>query len=461
MRNKKIIILLCVIAALGAGLTAILFGYSEYLENHVEVDGVIYDVRTETLDFRGQNISYEKYQALQKALPDTEIFFDLKFQNNLYENTTEALTVTELSMKDLEDLTHFSCLKTISAEKCRDYDALLALQEKFPQLTVDWCLHFGDRQLPLNVDSLTVNPGEGTEEELITLLRYAENLQKVTLKNPTIPGLTLQNLKNQYPNVEMTWDQEYQGTVYSMDQESFDFTEMPPESVEELENFTDYFPNLQKVELMNCQLPNEEMAAYRERVRSRYQVIWDVEVGSTRLRTDETRYSPGNDGVKISNETIDNLRYCEDMIAVDLGHMNVGNTDWVAGTPHLKYLILGDGTVYNEEILPLSQLKELEWLEIFICPVTEVSCLKECTGLKNLLLSGCYVDVTPLAEMTWLQNLWLLRSGMNEEKTTFLKEHLPNTRIETVDTFEAHSRGWRQLPQYFEMRDALHLGYMS
>ena len=107
MRNKKIIILLCVIAALGAGLTAILFGYSEYLENHVEVDGVIYDVRTETLDFRGQNISYEKYQALQKALPDTENFFDLKFQNNLYENTTEALTVTELSMKDLGDLTHF------------------------------------------------------------------------------------------------------------------------------------------------------------------------------------------------------------------------------------------------------------------------------------------------------------------------------------------------------------------
>jgi len=58
--------------------------------------------------------------------------------------------------------------------------------------------------------------------------------------------------------------------------------------------------------------------------------------------------------------------------------------------------------------------------------------------------------------MTWLKNLWMIhRSGAEE-----MAEALPNTTIMAVGNASV-ANGWRKLPNYFAMRDALGMYYMS
>ena len=42
----------------------------------------------------------------------------------------------------------------------------------------------------------------------------------------------------------------------------------------------------------------------------------------------------------LSNRQAYNLRYCEEVIAVDIGHMNVSDISFVEFMPNLEYLIL-------------------------------------------------------------------------------------------------------------------------
>lgn len=444
------------------GLVSALVWHNLYRQTHTEINGIVYDIRETYLDLRDRNISTEEFEALREKLPDADILWTVPFQDRCYNSDVTEITVDALSPEDVQMLRYLTDLEVVHADNCRDYEELESLMEKFPDCKVDYMLHIGDRTLKPSVQALALDSGVGTAEELENLLRYGNHLSRVLLNDPEISGEVLCSLREKYPDVILCWNKAFRGELYEMNLTSLDFSEKTPETVEELEKFAAYFPDLELVEVMNCCLPNEEMAAYRDRVRDQYQVVWDVQVGSTRLRTDETKFSPGNEFVTVTDENIGNLRYCEDMIAVDLGHVDVGNTEWVVGTPHLRYLILGDSSyVQNEDIIPIGTLQELVWLEIFICPVTEVSCLKTCSGLRHLLLSGCYVDVDPLGEMTWLDNLWLLRSGIDEEEAAYLEEHLPDTHIETMDTYQAHSRGWRQLTEYFKMRDALNMYYMT
>ena len=115
----------------------------------------------------------------------------------------------------------------------------------------------------------------------------------------------------------------------------------------------------------------------------------------------------------------------------------------------------------SEDIAHLSACQELEYLEIFMTPVKDISPLVECKALKDLNLSRSYVDITPLLEMTWLENLWLLGNKTRYEDRLLLEEKLPNTRIETGYHSTCHGRGWRNMDSYYEMRDILGMWYMK
>ena len=63
--------------------------------------------------------------------------------------------------------------------------------------------------------------------------------------------------------------------------------------------------------------------------------------------------------------------------------------------------------------------------------------------------------------MPWLENIWLLRSGIDGADINYLHEHCPNAHLEVGTPTHAHSHGWRHLPRYFEMRDAFEMYYME
>ena len=240
--------------------------------------------------------------------------------------------------------------------------------------------------------------------------------------------------------------------------EEVDLTGLKLTSTEEAARYASCFPNITKLNLTDCGLDNETLAAFREEKRAEYKVVWTVYLGSIcKARTDDTKFMPltQGDGYFRDWNAVD-LKYCEDMIAIDIGHSRVRNIDFVAYMPHLKYLILADTDV--RDLTPISNCKELIWLELSWCAIESYEPLLGCTALEDVNLSRTFADPEPVKKMTWLKNLWCMErgNGVVYEWT----QALPNTHVVGIGT-DAIGYGWRKLPNYYKMRDALDMYYMD
>ena len=150
-----------------------------------------------------------------------------------------------------------------------------------------------------------------------------------------------------------------------------------------------------------------------------------------------------------------NLRYCEEMLCVDVGHMGLTNIDFVSGMPHLQFLILAHNGQL-QDISPINSCKELIFLELDWSAVKDFSPLVGCTSLEDLNIGLTYPSVEPLMQMPWLKNLWMVERGGGYQ----LSQALPDTKI--VATANATvGAGWRNLPNYYKMRDMLGMEYMK
>ena len=142
---------------------------------------------------------------------------------------------------------------------------------------------------------------------------------------------------------------------------------------------------------------------------------------------------------------------------LDIGHSYIKYIDWIAYMPELKYVILADNWLMD--ISPISNCKKMVYLELFMNPhLKDISPLVECTALEDVSFARTFINPEPLAQMTWLKNLWINIVPLTAEQRTLLSESLPNTHIE-FDHGWPTGGGWRELQNYFDMRDYMGLPY--
>jgi len=127
--------------------------------------------------------------------------------------------------------------------------------------------------------------------------------------------------------------------------------------------------------------------------------------------------------------------------------------------PNLKYLILAETGV--KDLTPLSGLKNLVFLEIFLSPIHDYTPLLGCTALADLNLCYTYGDVEPLTRMTWLKRLWIGRiSPQAFDYKEVFAEKMPDCEV-NMDVIYSTGQGWRDNKNYFDMRDVLGMFYMK
>jgi len=177
------------------------------------------------------------------------------------------------------------------------------------------------------------------------------------------------------------------------------------------------------------------------------------------VNTDTTYFMPYKYGVAyFFDEDTVNLRYCEDIVAIDLGHMSIHNADFVEYMPNLKYLILAHTQI--ADITPLQHCKSLLFLELDWSVVKDYTPLKGCTALEDLNLSKTYADIDPILEMSWLKHLWMTQRSVETQMK--IRETFEGTETELYLNGEfTVGGGWRQLENYYAMRDALGMEYMK
>ena len=511
--KKKVLMILLVLVLLGSVGSGLYWN----MQNYVLVDMQFYPRNEQQLDLRGQDISTRRYEKLSRKLPDCRILWDVPFQDKALPQDTRQIKVTRLSEQDIQALAYFANLETVNAEGCTDYENLLLLRRERPEVAVSYTVTLGRetyaettkqvvlenpaegdvsslRYLPelqsvlcaggeeasirqlqeycrenglefyislggevISPEEKDITAGSVTEEQL-TLLRFLPAMETLHIRNPEVSAENLLALRDALPAVTVTWEQEICGTVIASDAEELDLSGKKVTSLQELEEKMSYFPNVKTVFLGECGLDNETLAAHRNRVRDQYKLVWTVSCGSKlKTRTDATTFMPVREQVYYFNdEEAYNLRYCEDMVCIDIGHMSIHNIDFVEFMPNLEYLILAHTQL--QYIEPIRHCKKLKFLELDWSPLKDLTPLKECTALEDLNLGNTFADFEPIKEMTWLKNLWMIdcSTGARYQMT----QALPDTKV-MVTGAATVANGWRDLDNYYKMRDLLGMHYMS
>ena len=512
MKKKLGVLGLVLILVLGAALVGWALWYTT---SHVFIGGEVYDRDVQLLDYREEKITPDYYDQLRKTFPNARILWNVPFQGYFQPNDIRELTIRSLTESDMDQLQYFENLQTLDARGCSDYDLLESLRERYPQLQVHYTIPIGGKEWSWDADTLlveriseadakllryfprlrrldargcraydlleqirrswpnlwveyTVDIG-GNEYptdtdtlyltgvgvgELAKNLAYLPQVKTVGVQDPVADGGTMTDLQEQYPRIDFSWETAIQGITVTSTQTELDLTGVENPDLEILEQKLSHYPLLETVILGPCGVDNEELAAFREKMREEYKVVWTVQIGEMAVRTDETTFMPTKFGLELVEEDAYNLRYCEDMICVDVGHKEIITCQWAAYMPHLKYLILADTRV--SDLTPLTGLKELIYLEIFITPVIDYSPLLTCTALEDLNISYTHGNYQVLYQMTWLKRLWWAGSYLS---STLAQEKLPNTEL-MFNRISSTGLGWREGQNYYDMRELLGMSVM-
>ena len=414
--------------------------------------------RLKTLDLRGSGLTVDEYDQLRSQLPDCEILWDIPFQGKFYPQDTAEIEVTSLSQVDRLTLEYFPQLKSVLAAQCPDYAQLDLLRQTHPDWKIEYYVPVCGKYYRYDTANLTITAGD--VQDLIPVLPYLPNLQSVKFVSPRSSAEDLLTFRQENPRIQVSWHLNFHGVPLDDSAESLDFTGIRT-SVEEIEALIPYLPNLTRLDLSDCGISNEVLDALNKKYES-IKIVWAVYLsGWFRVKTDITTFMPVKHGYYPRGDGLKDLRYCNDIIALDVGHMKISNCDFVAYMPHMQYLILADTPV--SDLTPLTGLKELIYLEIFMTRVTDYTPLLTCTALQDLNLCFTFGSYETIMQMTWLKTLWwskTLEYHFTYAQRQTIQAALSNTYC-NLDYGSSTSRGWRDLPNYFAQRDLHGMYYMT
>lgn len=220
--------------------------------------------------------------------------------------------------------------------------------------------------------------------------------------------------------------------------------------MEELEQF----PQLVKVDMYKSTIKRAQMAALTERFPG-IRFGWTLRMGDGkwRVRTDATAFSTlnGTSDPAYKSDTFEVLKYCKDLVAIDLGHNAVKDISFLTNFPHLRVLILADN--YVSDISPLAELKELEYVELFMNHIKDISPLANHEQLLDLNICRNEIeDVSPLYSCPKLERVWISHNGLTDEQKADLQAALPKTLF-NFDVYSSTFGGWREHDRYFVIKD--------
>lgn len=446
---------------------------------------------------------YPQLAALTARRPEVTVEYTVTIDGREYPQDTAVVSISGITEEEINLLTYLPELTAVTAVGCRTPEQMTRLRDFCQEKGLSFALRFGTKTYPDTVEELDVTGVTDGELELLQLL---PELKTLHLKNPEADPETVAQLRSTYPKADISWEVEIAGVPFPDDTKEVDLSAVLESSaaqtttataagtqtaagaqtttktqtttgtaagtqstketqstapavtlnLEDLEKKMSYLSDAKQVFLGKCGLDNEELAALRERVRDSYKLVWTVQLGKKlTARTDDTTFMPVREHVYyFLDEDAYNLRYCEDMLCVDVGHMGLTNIDFVKGMPHLQILILAHNGQL-QDISPISSCKELIFLELDWSAVKDFTPLVGCTSLEDLNIGLTYPSVEPLMQMTWLKNLWMVDRGGAYQ----LSQALPDTKI-VASADATVGAGWRNLPNYYKMRDMLGMEYM-
>ena len=358
-----------------------------------------------------------------------------------------ALTLSE-PMENLDLLiAAMPSLESLTLPAGTDAQSIAAVASTFPSLKI----LFSDEQFGLSDASATTLTlmGSPSLESLKAYLACFGNLESVDLRNTTLTEEEGNALSDAFPTVSFARTVTLNGKPYDTTTESLNFDGAKIADYDAFKETLRYFPRVTSLEMNECNLKDEQIAAIREQYPN-MGVVWTVHVRGRRVRTDRIAFSTKqykDNTNRFTTDMVAPLQYCTSLIALDLGHNAVTDLEWIKPLQNLQVLILADNHV--TDLTPLASLKKLKYVELFLNKFTDVTPLGELPELLDVNI--CYTraeDLTPLCNCPKLERIWISKSRFTQESLSALQQTFPNAIIDYDAEFDSTGRGWRKHPRY-------------
>ena len=341
--KKKVVTVLVIIAIILALGIAGMLGFIWYRDNHVFIEGDAYAIDAAGLDLTGEDISVAYYEELQSKLPDCEIRWLVPFHEGKYASDTESLTVSELSLEDVEFIAeYFTNLKTLDATQCDDYDALAVAEATLADCELTYYVNLGHPSQTPHYKSEYVTLGYGDLlamepdydfDVLMKNLVYLPELKQLTLKKVVYSQEQVESLRAAYPDVEILCTVEVFGQECDMETTELDLSGMTGEDAVAVADQLKLLPNLRYVNLN----PEKGIGALsKEDVKNLMAAVPGVVFDFTFDFFGET-LTTASEEVKLANVNIGDGNEAEVRLALDL-------------LPNCKRLVL-DSCNMSDEVL--------------------------------------------------------------------------------------------------------------
>ena len=319
---------------------------------------------------------------------------------------------------------------------------------------------------PADAESAVVTEQMNTDA-LFDLLASYDNLTEIDLSGIVTDWEQIATVSERYPEATILFKTEVYGTGLTSDTEYLVLDGIKIDDLSPIERVLPAAQKLTQIDMCGCGVPDEEMAAFRDRYPDK-KIVWTVDLKHWQLRTDATHFATWNriktdeNGYIVTarnvggntSKSLAPLQYCTDLIALDLGHNKITDLSFLSGLKKLKYLIIALNEV--TDLTPLSGLSELKYLEIFSNEnIKDISPLSGLTKLEALCMSDTKVtDISPLYNNQALRRLYLQGYRFDKQAREEIAKALPDCTV-LYKTLGSTGSDWRQSDYYPEMRKAL------
>lgn len=286
-------------------------------------------------------------------------------------------------------------------------------------------------------------------QSYMAFMPYMPNLQYIDARAIPMTSEELQALQSDERCRKVVYGFSVYGiNVTTLDTE-LNLDNVPVSDPAQIEAVIRLMPNLKRISMVGCGLSDEAMGALFD-AHPEIKFVWVVSFGKYKLRTDATAFTTNLYAVNdyhYTSATFAPLRYCTDLMMLDLGHCDITSIEGLAGLKKLRVLILADNKI--SDISPLAGLEDLEYVELFLNrKIRDFTPLANKEKLVDLNIYYCPIqDVTPLTTCVNLKRLWLGECGLDNGQIGKLRKALPDCRINARGS-SATGEGWREHKHY-------------
>lgn len=419
----------------------------------VPVKQAYFDSDAEEMDLRELNLSTDELRALFDAYPTKRFAYRVPLLGGRYAPDTEAL---DLRDKPVDTAAIEDALMLLPAVNDIDLrgvpapiESVRELTGTFPDIAFKFSFDVPQAAMTSEDASVRVTGDYAALSAYVDFIDYMPNLQMVDAADIELTPEQVDEVHTHANGDKVLYGITVFGNKLTSEATELNLDGVKVGGVEAVEACIARLPKLTKISLVGTDLTQDQCGQLFDEYPE-IKFVFVIKFGKYTLRTDATAFSTLlGDGNRYgyNDKTFEPIRYCTDLMMLDLGHNGITNLENFKGLTKLRVLILADNKITN--IDPIAGFTDLEFCELFLNDITDMSPLTGLTKLMdlNIFYNPVGANYEVLKDMTWLKRLWCGGCRLSSDQIKDLRAALSNTTINTEGR-SSTGKGWRRHSHY-------------